>query len=32
MTRLSVSDDVAKARREGTFVLIRPVTTSTDGR
>src|SRR3954452_6092074 len=32
MTRLSVSDDVANASREGTLVLIRPVTTSTDGR
>ena len=32
MTRESVSDDVANASREGTFVLIRPVTTSTDGR
>ena len=32
MTRESVSDDVANASRDGTFVLIRPVTTSTDGR
>ncbi len=32
MTRLSVSDDVAKDSRDGTLVLIRPVTTSTDGR
>ncbi len=32
MTRESVSDEVAKASRDGTFVLIRPVTTSTDGR
>ena len=32
MTRESVSDEVANASRDGTFVLIRPVTTSTDGR
>ena len=32
MTRESVSDDVANASRDGTLVLIRPVTTSTDGR
>lgn len=32
MTRESASDDVAKASRDGTFALIRPVTTSTDGR
>ncbi|TDZ74503.1 hypothetical protein DE4586_04696 [Mycobacteroides salmoniphilum] len=32
MTRLSVSDEVANASRDGTLVLIRPVTTSTDGR
>ena len=32
ITRESVSEDVAKASRDGTFVLIRPVTTSTDGR
>src|SRR6202008_2080715 len=31
-TRLAVSDDVATASRDGTLVLIRPVTTSTDGR
>src|SRR5699024_5403434 len=28
----SVNEEVAKARREGTLVLIKPVTTSTDGR
>ena len=32
MTRESVSEDVANARRDGTLVLMRPVTTSTDGR
>ena len=32
ITRLSVNDDVAKASLDGTFVLIRPVTTSTEGR
>ena len=32
ITRLSVSDDVANASRDGTLVLISPVTTSTDGR
>ena len=32
ITRLSVSDDVANANRDGTLVLIKPVTTSTDGR
>ncbi len=32
MTRLSVNDDVANANRDGTLVLISPVTTSTDGR
>ena len=32
LARESVSDDVANARRDGTFVLISPVTTSTDGR
>ena len=33
MTRASrSSDDVANARRDRTFVLIKPVTTSTDGR
>ena len=32
MTRLSVSDEVANASQDGTLVLIRPVTTSTDGR
>lgn len=32
ITRLSVSDDVAKASRDGTLVLISPVTTSTEGR
>ncbi len=32
MTRESVSDEVANASRDGTLVLIRPVTTSTDGR
>lgn len=32
MTRLSVRLDVENASREGTFALIRPVTTSTDGR
>ena len=32
MTRESASDEVAKASRDGTLVLIRPVTTSTDGR
>ena len=31
-TRESVTDDVANAMREGTLALIRPVTTSTDGR
>ena len=31
-TRLSASEDVAKAMRDGTLALIRPVTTSTDGR
>ncbi len=30
-TRLSASDEVAKAIRDGTFALIRPVTTSTEG-
>ncbi len=32
MTRLSASDEVANARRDGTLALIRPVTTSTEGR
>ena len=32
MTRLSVALAAAKASREGTFALISPVTTSTDGR
>ncbi len=32
ITRLSASDEVAKASREGTFALISPVTTSTEGR
>ena len=32
ITRESVSDEVANASLEGTFVLISPVTTSTDGR
>ncbi len=32
MTRESASDEVANASRDGTFALIRPVTTSTDGR
>ncbi|CAB4870130.1 unannotated protein [freshwater metagenome] len=32
MTRESVIDDTANARREGTLALISPVTTSTDGR
>ena len=32
MTRESVADEVANAKREGMFALIRPVTTSTDGR
>lgn len=32
ITRESVSDDVANASRDGTLVLISPVTTSTDGR
>ncbi len=32
MTRESAREEVAKASREGTFALIRPVTTSTDGR
>ena len=32
MTRESASDDVANESRAGTFALIRPVTTSTDGR
>ena len=32
MTRLSVRLEVENASREGTLALIRPVTTSTDGR
>ena len=32
ITRLSISDEVANANRDGTLVLISPVTTSTDGR
>ena len=32
ITLESVPDDVANARRLGTFALMRPVTTSTDGR
>jgi hypothetical protein len=32
MTRESVTLVTAKASREGTFALIRPVTTSTEGR
>ena len=32
MTRLSVTDDTAKAMRAGTFALMRPVMTFTDGR
>ena len=32
ITRLSASELVAKERRDGTFALINPVTTSTDGR
>ena len=31
-TRESVNDEVANAIREGTLALIRPVTTSTEGR
>jgi hypothetical protein len=32
MTRLSASDDTAKASRDGTLALMTPVMTSTDGR
>ena len=32
ITRLSASDEVAKESLDGTFALISPVTTSTDGR
>ena len=32
MTRLSTPDATAKARRAGKFALIKPVTTSVDGR
>ncbi len=32
MTRESVIDEVANASRDGTLALIRPVTTSVDGR
>ena len=32
ITRLSASDEVANESRDGTFALIKPVTTSTDGR
>ena len=32
MVRLSMWDDTAKAIREGTFALIKPVMTSTEGR
>ncbi len=32
MTRLSASDEVANASRDGTLALISPVTTSTEGR
>ena len=32
ITRLSANELVAKERRDGTFALIKPVTTSTDGR
>jgi hypothetical protein len=32
MTRESAKDEVAKASRDGTFALIRPVTTSTEDR
>ncbi len=32
MTRESARDEVANASLEGTFALMRPVTTSTDGR
>ena len=32
ITRLSASDDVANESRDGTFALIKPVTTSTLGR
>jgi len=32
MTRESVADEVANASRDGMLALIRPVTTSTDGR
>ena len=31
-TRLSASDETAKAKREGILAFIRPVMTSTDGR